>query len=189
MPDFNTILVVADPILILPVKLIDVHFIAIADGEMVEWVRENIAEMEADMDDDERAEFQAEVDDVIAALSAEAHLSSQQQLDAESTDQIERGRLAIDETFSCTECHKFRDSGDLGSAPDLTGYGSRDWLIGIIRDPAHERFYPDTNDRMPAFAPEGEPNPKLDPQSIELIADWLRGEWFEPPAPPSQNGD
>ena len=154
---------------------------ALADGEMVEWVRENIAEMQEDMDEEELTEFRTEIEDVVITLSAEAGLVAQTAVDDRDAERIERGRTAIVETFACTECHKFGDEGDLGAAPDLTGYGSREWLIAIIRDPAHERFYPDTNDRMPSFAPAGEPSPKLDRHSIELIADWLRGDWFEPP--------
>ena len=53
-------------------------------------------------------------------------------------------------------CHHFHDAGDLGTAPDLTGYGSREWMIGMISDPEHERFYGEKNDRMPAFASGGQ---------------------------------
>ena len=68
-------------------------------------------------------------------------------------------------------------------APDLTGYGSRQWTIDFIRDPAHERFYGDNNDRMPAFEPADDPNQQiLSPRNIELIVDWLRGDWPEAPA-------
>ena len=54
--------------------------------------------------------------------------------------------------------------------------------------PEHERFYPETNDRMPAFAerPDDAPGNLLTGQAIELIADWLRGEWYEPPAEPAE---
>ena len=38
------------------------------------------------------------------------------------------------ENYSCTDCHKFRDTGNLGSAPDLTGWGSKDWLVRFIGD-------------------------------------------------------
>jgi ubiquinol-cytochrome c reductase cytochrome b subunit len=78
-------------------------------------------------------------------------------------------------------CHKFGDVGELGGAPDLTGYGSREWLVGMISNPTHERFYRDANDRMPAFAENenGEGN-LLDAKSIGLITDWLRGEWLRP---------
>ena len=54
---------------------------------------------------------------------------------------------------------------------------SRDWLIGLITNPAHENFYGKRNDRMPKFGDEK----ILDPQAIALVADWLRGDWYEPP--------
>ena len=58
---------------------------------------------------------------------------------------------------------------------DLTGYGSHDWLMGIVTNPKHERFYGKRNDRMYAFGADG----ILGVQSIGLIVDWLRGEWPE----------
>ena len=64
-------------------------------------------------------------------------------------------------------------------APDLTGYGSRDWLLAFIANPAADRFYGKQNDRMPAFAPHepGSPQNQLSPETIGLIADWLRHDW------------
>ena len=65
---------------------------------------------------------------------------------------VAAGAALIKDQAGCTNCHHFHDEGSLGSAPDLTGYGSREWLIGMISNPEHERFYGDKNDRMPAFA-------------------------------------
>ncbi len=69
---------------------------------------------------------------------------------------------------------QFGDAGDT-VGPELTGYGSRDWLVSFIGNSSHERFYGERNDRMPAFAEEKQ----LTEQEIGLIADWLRGEWYE----------
>ena len=93
---------------------------------------------------------------------------------------IETGISAIQDTLGCTECHKFRDSGELGNGgPDLTGYFSTEWLTGFISDPNSERFYPDgNNDRMPAFA-ENPHDPSLNlltPYEIEMLVRWLRGD-------------
>ncbi len=46
-------------------------------------------------------------------------------------------------------------------------------MIGIISNPAHERFYGKRNDRMPAFGDDK----SLDMHAMGLIADWLRGDW------------
>lgn len=145
-------------------------------GDMASFVVDNLAEL----DDDQKAEL----DKVVIALSAEAQLPAQRATDAEAAKNgaIEAGREALVNTFACTDCHKFHDEGELGAAPDLTGYASRAWLMEFISNPAHERFYPETNDRMPAFAADAA-NPHnnlLDPQSLNLIVDWLRGEWYEP---------
>ncbi len=72
-------------------------------------------------------------------------------------------------------CHLYHDEGET-EAPDLTGYGSRQWLIDFISNPAHERFYGEANDRMPAFAESTEDPLRnlLSQQELEMIVDWLR---------------
>jgi ubiquinol-cytochrome c reductase cytochrome b subunit len=139
-------------------------------GGMVEYVVDHLGEP----DDDLRA--------AVVTLSAEAELVSQRQQDALARQDgtIETGIIAIQDTLGCTECHKFRDSGELGNGgPDLTGYFSTEWLTGFISDPNSERFYPDgNNDRMPAFA-ENPHDPSLNlltPFEIEMLVRWLRGD-------------
>jgi ubiquinol-cytochrome c reductase cytochrome b subunit len=148
---------------------------AFADGEMVDWVTSTIG----DADPDERAELDDKIKQVVIALSAEAQLKSQQGIDKADAQQIAAGTELIKEEIGCTDCHRFHDAGDLGSAPDLTGYGSRQWLIDFVGQPDHERFYRDSNDRMPAFAahPGDSPNNLLSRQDLALIVDWLRGQW------------
>lgn len=85
--------------------------------------------------------------------------------------------------LDCTSCHKFHKEGELGAAPDLTGYGSREWLLGMIGNPQHARFYEaDRNDRMPAFAKDqNDPQANLlSVRELHLLVDWLRGEWYLP---------
>ena len=78
---------------------------------------------------------------LVTALSAEAALPAQAEEDKKAMEDgsLERGREALATAITnsaCTDCHKFRDEGEVGSAPDLTGYGSREWLIGMIGRPA-----------------------------------------------------
>ena len=84
-------------------------------------------------------------------------------------------------TFGCTDCHKFHDKGQLGDAPELTGYGSPQWIAGIIRNPTRQQFYGKLNDRMPAYAiSETDPAQNiLNPHQIEMLTDWLRGQWYQ----------
>ena len=81
------------------------------------------------------------------------------------------------DTYTCTDCHKFHD-GELGSAPDLTGYGSAKWLTEFIGNPNHSRFYGDKNDRMPAFAehPTDPSRNSLSKHEFEMLVRWLRGD-------------
>ena len=109
-------------------------------------------EDEFDGIDDDQALREA-VDQLIKAISAEAKLPRQAKADVEDKADIEAGReLFFEDGFSCVDCHALDDwNSDDYSAPDLTGYGSREWMIGILHDPSHERFYGSKNDRMPAF--------------------------------------
>jgi len=140
------------------------------DGDMVNFVRDDLTDADTWKPDD--------IEAVIAAMSAEAGLPPP----GTAPDLIAKGRGLVADGERCGGCHKLGDNGtDLGSAPDLTGWGSREWLVGIITDPTHERFYGDSNDRMPSFgkADEGAV-PMLTPQQIGLLADWLRGQWYRP---------
>ncbi len=137
-----------------------------AEGKMVKFVRKDGAAFTPE-----------QVQQVAAALSAEAQLPAQAAADQRDTALIEAGRkFMTSEAGRCTECHQFRKKDEDATAPDLTGYGSREWLIGIISDPKHERFYGKRNDRMPSFAGDK----ILDAQSIEILADWLRGDTARP---------
>ncbi len=141
-----------------------------ADGDMVGFVQGDLQ----DHDTWKPADLEA----VIAAMAAEAgHADA-----SAGAELIAHGRELVASDERCGACHRFGDNGtDLGTACDLTGWGSREWIVGILTDPTHERFYGDANDRMPSFgkaAPGG--MPLLTPEQIGLLADWLRGDWYRP---------
>jgi len=135
---------------------------AFKNGDMVQFVKDNLKELRKDPGE---AEFQK----MVTALSSEAARKSGDEPSAEAVQSID--------DFTCADCHRFHDKGKLGAAPDLTGYGSREWLIGIISDPAHKRFYGAKNDRMPAYskAPDAPGKDILTARQVELLAEWLRG--------------
>ena len=144
------------------------------EGKMAKFVKKDVADFSP-------AQKQ-HLNKIIATLSAEAQLKSQRARDQRDAALIAKGKTSITrEEMRCTECHQFQKKDVDATAPDLTGYASREWLIAMISNPAHERFYGKRNDRMPAFGQDE----ILDPQAIGLIADWLRGEWHEagPPRP------
>jgi len=142
-------------------------------GTMANFVKENLSSL----DEDDRNNLQK----VIIALSAEAQLPSQRAIDQQDAEIIVEGRELLVEYFSCTDCHKFHDKGTPGMAPELTGYGSPQWIAAMISNPKSKRFYGEKNDRMPSFAETDDPTKNiLSEHAIELIRDWLRGQWFEP---------
>jgi ubiquinol-cytochrome c reductase cytochrome b subunit len=166
-----------------PQKIAGPHYFgntAHKDGDMVGFVNDTIASQLADLQGDELAQFRQKIENVTFALAAEAGLMPGTTQEIEQ--RIAAGREAIVNEFACTDCHKFHNDGELGAAPELTGYASREWLASIIANPAQERFYPETNDRMPAFAPHPEkPGAnRLTPEELEMLVDWLRGDWYEP---------
>jgi ubiquinol-cytochrome c reductase cytochrome b subunit len=136
-----------------------------AAGIMTEYVQGHFAGVE---EDDRQA--------IVAALSAEARLPAQAEIDAADVEQIARGReLIVSE--GCTRCHQFHQHGVAGEAPSLTGYGSREWLIGMIANPAHPWFYGVQNDDMPAYFPEPEQpeQNQLSADELQTLVAWLRG--------------
>ncbi len=141
-----------------------------SDGDMVSFVTDELSDPDLWKPD--------EVEAVIVALAAEAELPT----GGASADLVAKGRGLMADTDRCGSCHAYADNEtELGYAPDLNGWGSREWLVGIITDPTHQRFYPEDNDRMPSFGvgSNGGP-PTLTEDQIGLIADWLRGSWYRP---------
>ncbi|HZL91779.1 MAG TPA: hypothetical protein VFB96_25635, partial [Pirellulaceae bacterium] len=143
------------------------------EGRMVKWVG---AHGELLKDDPQKADD--DVDAIAAALSAQARLRSQAELDRDEK-LVERGVALVQK--NCTNgCHRFGDSGQLGLAPDLTGYGSYEWMMGLVSDPTHKRFYRRENDRMPSFAANLDQPARhaVSLRELSLIVDWLRGEYY-----------
>ena len=157
-----------------PRQITTVHYFGgskLKTGKMSRFVTEQISQFAPDE--------KTELNKALVALSAEAGLTAQHDADVRDAALITAGREALSgDILTCTSCHKFHDADENGGAPDLTGYGSRDWLIAFISNPAHERFYGGRNDRMPAFGADQ----RLTAQEIGLIADWLRGDWYVAPA-------
>ncbi len=139
-----------------------------------------IAELFDEAGEDGAAELRTRLHQVALALSADADLVHEQVQGQATNGEIARGRELIG-SLGCVDCHRYGDQGDLGSAPDLTGYGSSSWLREMIAHPSAERFYGERNDRMPSFARDEAHHAAnlLSSQELGLLTDWLRGEWFE----------
>ena len=113
--------------------------------------------------------------EIAKLLADEAKLPYETPLEEEKREELlslfYNDDLKFEDGRACIDCHDI-DSEDEGSAPDLTGYGSRGWLIAFIENPEDKRFYGKKNDRMPCYGRDS----KLKPEEIELIADWIRGQ-------------
>ncbi len=137
------------------------------NGKMVNFVKKQMTNY--------TPEQKANLQKVVAALSAEAQLKSQLSADRNDAPLIAEGRILLQKSMKCTGCHQFHEKDEEATAPDLTGYGSRAWLTKFLNNPAHPDLYGERNDRMPEFGNKM----ILSEQAIGLITDWLRGSWIE----------
>lgn len=143
---------------------------AFKDGKMAKFVQNKVAKFNAEESEQLRK--------AVIALSAEARLPNQKKKDQEESQLIEEGKGHLLDDLGCADCHEFHFEDEDATAPNLTGYGSEEWLIEMIRNPEHEKFYGEKNDRMPSFGAEG----ILSDRQIHLLAAWLRNDWFSPPS-------
>ena len=118
------------------------------------------------------------LDAIAVALSAQAKLPSQAAADQTHAALIRQGIKYLEDDIGCIDCHAFGEPDPDAVGPDLTGYGSRQWTIDFVKNPEHKKFYPENNDRMPAFGVKK----ILTDKEVGLIADWLRVDYFKPPA-------
>jgi ubiquinol-cytochrome c reductase cytochrome b subunit len=136
-------------------------------GRMARFVQRGIPLIPAEALDD--------LEKVVLAVSAEAELPHQVSVDAADAEAIAEGRqLFGSEAIDCARCHTFRDWTAEDVGPVLTGWGSREWMLGMVHDPTQDRYYGESNDRMPSFGPEG----ILSEGEMGLVVDWLRGDWY-----------
>lgn len=148
------------------------------NGDMVD----NVRQMYEEVDPSDPLQLQDLKEDLgllAAGLSARAGRRAPGESSANDAALAKEAETLIRD-FACTGCHKFHDQGRLGTAPDLTGYASREWTIAVISNPADRRFYGERNDRMPAYAESAEDPTKniLSGRQIGLLTDWLRGQWY-----------
>jgi len=150
------------------------------NGPMVDFVKEDAAEVKKD-----------ELEAILLAVSAEAERPTEGEDDRRDAAKIAVGRALLSARKApCTDCHTFHGKGT-HQGPDLTGYGSRAWISGLVGDPAHARFYGKLNDRMPSYAgTHADPGSRiLSDREIGLLADWLRGDWYQRPGRPESGND
>jgi ubiquinol-cytochrome c reductase cytochrome b subunit len=141
-----------------------------ARGRMSRFVTRGVANMSP--------EVRANLEKVILAVSAEAVLPAQAIADEADRALIEEGReLIASEEINCVRCHAFGDVLESDEAPVLDGWGSRDWILGLLHDPTQLQYYGAENDGMPSFGVEE----SLTRVQMELLADWLRRDWYVPP--------
>ncbi len=106
-------------------------------------------------------------------------LPSDAQLVIKGRDMIEFGELTDGEfETTCIDCHQIKpvgedkEMGDLGTAPVLTRYASKEWLKAFIREPGDKAHYGATTNAMPAFATQ------LTPEEMDLLVRWMTKDYY-----------
>jgi ubiquinol-cytochrome c reductase cytochrome b subunit len=119
--------------------------------------------------------------DVAALAHHVAALAGEVATGQVDTGLAERGRRLVEEGVGeCLDCHAVDPEEDATDGPHLAGYGSREWVAGLIADAGHGRYFGDANE-MPVFADT------LDDMEIDHIAAYvttLRRRAGPLPAPP-----
>ena len=150
------------------------------DGEpahtrMSKWVRETMGDNEEEAD---RRKLLDNFDAVAAYLEDESRHPGRLAEDTTPASEFEgdeafirRGRAFFRRT--CNECHSYQGEreGTL-KAPEMFGYGSVEWIAGMIADPSHDTRYR-SQGREPAQMPAFQD--RLDERDRRLIAEWLHG--------------
>lgn len=124
-------------------------------------------------------EGKVQLSKIVAAVSAQANLSYQREIDSRDAEMIQEGTDLFFEGIegvdgSCADCHGFDgEESEAANTPELNGWASRQWTIDFTRNPAHTKFYGKKNDRMPVFEKEK----IFTDKQIEMVVDWLREDW------------
>ena len=138
-------------------------------GRMVRFVTRGLTRLTPEEREDLRK--------VVYAVSAEAGLPYQSEVESREAALIEEGReLIASDAIDCVRCHTFGAFEGDDDVPHLTGWGSRAWMLGMLHDPSHPDYYGENNDRMPSFGVEE----TLTPREMGLVVDWLRRDWYRP---------
>lgn len=95
------------------------------------------------------------------------------------------GEAVFKET--CMKCHTYQGDGAFQfEGPDMTGYGSREWIYQQIKNPGAEHQYGELNE-MPKFEDE------LDDNDLRMVTTYLRAQRFAHPdfkvEPPEEEGE
>lgn len=149
------------------------------EGAMAGWVAENVKGKKVKPEElDGLVEFLQSLSDRPDGPVDPQKVAKGREFFVVGSDALEGG--------ACYDCHamKVKDDPDglfkeegaglATGAPDLTGYGSADWLRDFVRNPGAKRFYGSHN-AMPAFAE------RLTSRELDLIVDFLLHRWPEAP--------
>jgi mono/diheme cytochrome c family protein len=80
---------------------------------------------------------------------------------------------ALFDSEGCGSCHTVDGVGS-GLAPDLKGWGSREWTAAFIRAPGSARFFGDANE-METFD-----HLHLPEEDLQAVTAWLHAQALQP---------
>ncbi len=156
-------------------------------GKMYDYVRSLPARME---DEDFSEENNPEtLQTLIEVLTDEARRDAPRAFElgekkAKSIEGLSLDTAYVLDSFGClASCHRFYDYDAINKVvdgPDLTGYMSREWMIGFISNPSAPQFYGTRNDRMQSYH-LSDADAILSKEEVAILVDWLRDKWYRKP--------
>lgn len=85
-------------------------------------------------------------------------------------DPLTQGRSVLEK--KCLGCHFFDGKGaGAQTAPDLKDFGTKDWILGLLKDPSSPRFF-GKNEALSGMK-EWKQSSKLTPKELEDVADFV----------------
>jgi ubiquinol-cytochrome c reductase cytochrome b subunit len=139
------------------------------EGEMAEWSADNVPNMKPE-----------ELEGVVEFLLAQGGRTD---FTAPDPEKVKVGRNFFENgsenASACSDCHGMKMGdvviGDIDTEyyPQLTGYGSEEWLKDFLMNPGAGRHYGDRN-AMPSF------KDRMTEKDFEILTRWLRHRWYEP---------
>ena len=168
-------------------KLIGDRFL---NGDMADWSKEH---SELLLKKENQKSFHALIEFLYAQSGREPLKSFDEKTLALGKEFYEDGELfSIDPetkephelSTTCLDCHAItpngskeqKQLGDNGTAPNLTGYASKEWLKDFISNPNAEHHYGYAEDAnaMPAFKTQ------LSEKELDLLVRWMTGDYYKP---------
>src|SRR5579883_2168726 len=129
------------------------------------WLEQVIREPGTLFKHDSMGQTDAKPDELAALAVYVASLDSSRATSLDAA-RVAKGKALFDDK-QCNSCHDVTKISPDDEGPSLAGYGTKEWLVALMKNPAV--YFGDSKNKMPAFAG------KLSEADLDAIAGHVRG--------------